>query len=85
MNIIAGIVIGILAGSWASAFKFTCYWAVFHVLYGAVFGLHKNPVVETSHGGKPILSYYIARFFTGFITSLVIALVVLFLVRLLNG
>jgi hypothetical protein len=80
MNVIAGIVIGLIAGDWATAAGYSLAWAIIHVAYGRLFGLHRNPVVESTRGGNPVASYFIARFSTGFITALVVSLLTLLIV-----
>lgn len=80
MNVVAGIIIGIIAGDWTTAAGYSLAWAAIHVVYGRLFGLHRNPVVETTRGGNPVASYFIARFLTGFITALVVSILTLLIV-----
>jgi hypothetical protein len=69
MNVAVGIVIGLAAGTWVSVAKYSLYWAILHVVYGYLFGMHGNPVVNSSEGGNPTVSYYGARFMTGLLTA----------------
>lgn len=84
MNVVAGVVIGIVAESWIMAAEYSFYWACIHVVYGAIFGLHKNPVVASTEGGRPVVSFYVARFLTGLLTSLIAALVTVFIATFLR-
>lgn len=76
MNVIAGLIIGIIAATFYELISFSFYWAVIHVVYGVVFKLHDNPVVNSSRSGNPVLSYYFTRFIIGFMTSVVISIIV---------
>lgn len=82
MNVAAGIVIGLVAGTWISVAKYTFYWAILHVVYGYLFGMHDNTVVNSSEGGNPTASYYGARFMTGLLTARAVASLTLFAARL---
>lgn len=84
MNVVAGIVIGLVAGTWVSVVKYSFYWAILHVAYGYLFGTHDNPVVSSSEGGNPVASYYGARFITGLLTAGAVAFFTLLAVGLLG-
>lgn len=75
MNVIAGIVIGYISTSWFFSIIAPFVWGAIHCIYGYVLGLHKNIIVESTKGGNPILSYYIASYFTGTITSLIFSII----------
>lgn len=79
MNVLAGLVIGVLTNSWTIAGQYSIIWAIIHVLYGGLFGLHRNIVTESAKAGNPVLSYFIARFFTALITSIIFASATIFL------
>lgn len=84
MNVAAGILIGVVAGTWISVAKYSFYWSVLHVAYGYLFGMHDNSVVNSSEGGNPVASYYGARFVTGLLTAGAVGSLTLFAVRLLD-
>ena len=71
MNIAAGIFIGVVSKTWLFCLLLPFLWGFVHCAYGFVFRMHDNPVVAGTKAGNPIVSYYIARFFTGTITSLI--------------
>jgi len=80
MNVVAGLIIGIMAEDWTAVAGYSLAWAAIHVVYGRLFGLHRNLVVESSKGGSPVTSYFIARFFTGFITAFAVSLLTFLIV-----
>lgn len=75
MNVIAGILIGTLCKKWFVCLGIPFIWGVIHCLYGYIFKLHDNPIVRSTKAGRPIISYYVARYFTGSITSLVFSII----------
>lgn len=85
MNVLAGLVIGLIAGTWTSIIKYSFYWAILHVVYGYLFSMHDNPVVNSSRGGTPVFSYYGARFMTGLLTAGAVAAATLFVLRLVGA
>lgn len=84
MNVVAGIIKGLVAGTWISVVKYSFYWTILHVAYGYLFGTHDNPVVNSSEGDNPMVSYYGARFITGLLTTGAVASLILVAVRLLG-
>ena len=77
VNVVVGIIIGIIAEDWSAVAGYSLVWAIIHVIYGRLFSLHRNPVVESTRAVNPVASYFIARFLTGFITALLVALLTL--------
>ena len=69
MNIFAGILIFYFSNELSEIIELSFYWALFHVLYGAVLKIHYNPVVINTKSGNPIFSYYLTRFIVGLISA----------------
>lgn len=81
MNVIVGVLIGIISASWSVTLIVPFIWGVVSCIYGYIFKLHKNPVVECSSGGQPLVSYFIARYMTSALTSLVFSLIAFLIKR----
>jgi hypothetical protein len=84
MNVVAGLVIGLLAPNLSYAVGYSVVWAVFHVVYGYLLGAHENPVVDSTEGGNPVVAYYGARLATGLLTAGGVALATFLLTRFLT-
>jgi len=85
MNALAGFVIGLIADNYPSVIEYSIYWAILHVAYGYLFGMHDNSVVNSSKEGNPMASYYGARFMTGLLTTGVVAILTVLVTRLVGA
>ncbi len=85
MNVLAGIIIGFLSDSWGIAIKYSFIWSIIHIIYGYIFGLHRNPVTLATKEGNPIPSYFLARFTTSIITSAFFGSITFFLIRFFSA
>jgi len=75
MNVIVGIIIGIIGKTCTFCVSIPFIWGLVHCIYGYFFKLHNNPVVATSKAGRPIISYFFERYTTGSLTALVFSLI----------
>jgi len=75
MNVIVGIIIGFIGKTWIFCILTPFIWGVFHCIYGYIFKLHINPMTVTTGAGRPVLSYFFARYTTGSLTALVFSLI----------
>ena len=75
MNVLAGILIGTLCEKLFACLLLPFIWGGIHCLYGFTFKLHDNPIVKSTKSGRPITSYYMARYFTGSLTSLIFSVI----------
>lgn len=81
MNVLAGLIIGVLSDNWSTSIQYSFIWAIIHVIYGAIFGLHKNIITESTKAGNPILSYFVARFFTAIVTTGLFSAITFFIIN----
>lgn len=75
MNIIAGILIGVLSKTWIFCLLTPFIWGLIHCIYGYILKLHDNLMVASTTAGHPIISYYFARYTTGSLTSLLFSFI----------
>lgn len=75
MNLIAGIIIGIIGKTWRFCLITPFIWGLIHCIYGYILKLHINPVTMTTSAGRPMSSYFFARYMTGSLTSLVLSII----------
>ena len=75
MNVIVGIIIGFIGKTWIFCILTPFIWGLIHCIYGYIFKLHINPVTITAGAGRPMSSYFFARYMTGSLTALVFSLI----------
>jgi len=81
VNVIAGVLIGAISASWSVTLIAPLIWGVVSCIYGYIFKLHKNIIVESTSGGRPMESYFFARYMTSALTSLVFSLITFLIKR----
>lgn len=74
MNVIVGIIIGFIGKTWIFCILTPFIWGLVHCIYGYIFKLHINPVTIATRG-RPMSSYFFARYMTGSLTALVLSII----------